>query len=813
MRILGRLIVFLIVAACLTAIALPLHSKIWDAWRDGKLDARIAGSIPSVAYIVPTDEWLEFSVAGYDGVLRIISNVNVSPDYMESPDTLWQYALRYQIVDTNNRVLEEKDYHHRARLSVLEDDQRRRYTSTFYLDQDQVPTAGRVLRLNLKGMQSVERIRLRAKYSDPTIHSIIARLHQYQPISREALRHEWKRLSRRQRASIGKASIYGSGLLRRTEINNLLKRRWRPQGPVGIQDIDYQRRRIYSLEQRVGAPVDDFIVPNGLYVSSQVNGVIGIPDPGGRLILEVANADAAVASGRNIFVQWFGRSQNEQRTLSFPVDSDSMSAQVRPGVLQIRSYTPVVVRAYLDFGDGLVEITPSPNSLRLYTVNAGQPVEFPLSHVAQQPTPFRLDLRLPLIEGVETAHVDYTMLNESGSIVESGRLAVQPQPSAYDWLRNYQPPSDISEPSRYYFNVEASVHRIHLTSTSPVLAAAYTRPDDLPHRIHFPGDYRTGVPNENRQPTWFVLRPLQHDQLRKSFRSFLLGVQPRPPQVNPEIVAGRYKWESYRPDGLWRGRYLLNSRDQLSAVREQARGVTYRNLTPGKAIELDMRGRPGDRQVAPSLLYVREQNSPQKISLRIDGRTVYSDTVTGTRGLIRLPPLKVGKHNVSLSASEGGQWLINYAGAGLRSYNLRLAHQINNKSLQFIYEKQKAESEVLSVQIQTGDDALLSALRLRVKIYGERRPGGPFQAWTLTEREFAITPDVTESTIVLGTRNETLHQSATLFVPIGDDFAPGRYRIEIEKLKGPASYMTLYRIMPGAYSEYSFFTESVLDGV
>ncbi|MDH3695674.1 MAG: hypothetical protein OER96_14020, partial [Gammaproteobacteria bacterium] len=645
------------------------------------------------------------------------------------------------------------------------------------------------------------------------IYSVIARLHQYQPISKESLRHEWKRLSRRQRASIGKASIYGSGLLRTDEIRNLLQRRWRPQGPLGLQDIDYERRRVYALEQRVGEPVDDDIVPTGLYVSSQVNGVIGVADPGGELTLEVVGADDSALEGKKIFVQWFGREQNKKHSLSFDLAAFRHTVQVQPGVVQIRSYTPVVVRAYLDSGNGPVEITPSPNTLRLYSVNDRQPVEYPISHVAQEPTPFRLDLRLPLIEHTNPVDVNYDLLNQSGEIVKTGSLVVHPQPSEYDWLRNYQPQSGISESARYYFNLEASVHRVRLTSSSPVLVAAYTRPDDLVHQTRVPIDYRIGESNNDNQPTWFILRPLQHGQLRKSFRSFLLGVQPRPPQVDPEVVAGRYKWESYRPDGLWRGRYLLSPRTLLASVREEARNATYRTLTPGKGIDLKLRGRPSDRQVAPTLLYIRKQNTPQKVSLRINGRTIYSDTITGYRGLIRLPTVAIGNHKVLLNTPDDGQWMINNAGAGLRGYNLRLSQQIDKKPLRFNYEKLKTEPEVLSVQIQSGGDDRVLPSRLRVKISGERRVGGPFQAWTLMQREFEITPDSSEPVIVFGTRGESLDRTATLFLPLGDDFPLGSYQIELEMLDGSASYMTLYRIIPGAYSEYSFFTESILDDV
>ncbi len=813
MRILGRLIAFLITLVCLAAVALPLHSKIRDAWREGSLDVRIEGALPSVAYVVPKDKWLEFPVNAYDDLVRVISNVNVSPRFMGFPETTWEYALRYQIVDTQGKIIEDKRYHHRARLALFEDKQQRIHTSTFYLDQDQVPTSGRILLLNLTGMGNVAKIRLKVEYSDPSIGSIVARLYQRESLTQEALRSEWRRLSERQQQNLARASVYGPELLRDFETQNLLRRRWRPQGPLGVQDKDYQRRRLYVLEEPQGEPVDEYIVPSGLYVSEHVTGVIGIPAPGGRVTLEASNASDISSHGRHVFVEWFGRSGRERRSLSFPVDGDSLSVDLQKGVLQIRSYSPVVIRAYLYTGDESQEITPAPNTLRVYTVGDRLPLEFSISHVRKQPTPFRLDLRLPLIEHINPVDVTYSMLDQAGEVIESGTLTAQANSSEYDWLRDYQPPSNISEAARYYFNLDARVHRIRLTAPSPVLVAAYTRPDDLIHRTRVPSDYRIGESDDDRQPTWFVIRPVQHDQLRKSFRSFLLSVQPRPPEVDPEVVAGRYKWESYRPEGIWHGRYLLSPVEELTNVREQARSTTFRELNPGREVELNISGRPNDRRVTPTLLYIREHDIPQSISLRIDGRIVYEGAITGYRGIIKLPAVTSGVHNVSINASDDTQWMISHAGAGYQGYQLRLSQQVGDKPLHFFYEKVDIAPEVLSVQIQSNDHDQALPTKMRIKIAGERRVGGPFQSWTLTDREFEITPDPSDSVVVFGTKDELLNKTATLFVPIGDDFPLGRYRIELELMKGPASYVTLYRIIPGEYSEHQFFTENILDDV
>jgi hypothetical protein len=346
-----------------------------------------------------------------------------------------------------------------------------------------------------------------------------------------------------------------------------------------------------------------------------------------------------------------------------------------------------------------------------------------------------------------------------------------------------------------------------------VLVAAYTRPDDLAHRTRVPKDYRTGETVDDKQPTWFVMRPLQHHQLRKSFRSFLLSVQPRPPETDPEIIAGRYRWESYRPDGIWRGRYLLSPRDELTTVREEARGATFRELEPEQEVQLEIRGRPNDRQVSPTLLYIREHEAVEPVTLRIDGRVVYENTVTGYRGLFKLPPIASGVHNVMFNASKDTQWMISNAGAGRRGYNLRLSQQMGDKPMHFYYGKLDMQPEVLSVQIQSNIHHRILPMRMRVNISGKRRVGGPFQSWTLTEREFEIAPDASDPVVVFGTKDELLDSTATLYIPIGDDFPLGHYRIELELVDGPASYVTLYRIIPGEYSEYRFFTEQVLDDV
>ncbi|MES9814867.1 MAG: hypothetical protein ABW159_18655 [Candidatus Thiodiazotropha sp.] len=75
---------------------------------------------------------------------------------------------------------------------------------------------------------------------------------------------------------------------------------------------------------------------------------------------------------------------------------------------------------------------------------------------------------------------------------------------------------------------------------------------------------------------------------------------------DPDIVAGRYEWEEFRPEGQWRGRHLLVERASQLPLREEAMASLFYPIVSGRDEQVRLRSVFGRETVTPSLVYLRQ---------------------------------------------------------------------------------------------------------------------------------------------------------------------------------------------------------------
>ena len=811
MRMLGRTLLLLMAVAS----GLLMAQRMWGALRWDELAAvlsgRIENALPSTGYVAVDDRWLEFKLTAQSGAVRVRSNGVVDAHAEYEPGTEWWYSFEYQFLDGQGRLLQAGVYHHRTRLTRFSDPKTGRVEArNFLLDPALDPTDGRSMLVDLRGMRSPAAVRIRPLDKAPELQSLIFRVYEEVSNPEERLGLLWQRLPESKKTRLAAASVYGLDLLREQEKQNLMRDEWGAVGPLGVEGEQYKTTRLYITRELEGEVIDDIQIPNGLYCTSEVRGVVPIPEGQWAVSLDIVNLGSAADAQTEVLVNWYGQDIAErwQTRLSSATGTYDLAKRLDGGLLEVVAPVPLVVRAWGSNVDERRELTPQALRLRAYVVDGSGSLSLAIDHLAGRSTPFRVDIRSRLQVGEETLDrvLDFEMLDAEGRRIRGGQLVAQLVSSNYDRLSDEEPGVHISEPVQYYFDLPPQVAAVRFASAQELLLTTYTRPPDLVRRVRVPEDYLDTSDDLDRQPAWFLLQPTDEERLRREFRSVLLTVQPRPPDTDPRLLAGDYDWTLFQPVGSWRARQLLVPRRDELPVRDRSLEAVYRELGTGAPLQVSFRQTPGRSEVNPRLLYLRDRSSPLNIQVRLGAKVHSMVQIAGRQGELELPAVQPGSERLVIDAKEPVRWFVDQAEAEAPAYLRRLVMELAGDGLTFDYQKESAEAEVLSGELYLPSQG---RGRLRVTISGVQ-PGapGPSTEWTFRERLYDIAAQSAEQVTVLNSTMPPLAGGQRFFLPIGADLPPGRYRIRFALEEATDAYLTFYRVTAGQTALRRFFRES-----
>lgn len=828
MRVVGRALLLLLL----------LLFSLWG-WRQGWVqqwqlpvwlggtampDARLATAQPSTAYLLDKEHWLEFVVSGHGDLIKVLSNANILKRDQHEIDRIWNYALDYQLLDGAGRMIEERRYHHRSKQlfytapveplasAPISPAALGRY---FYLTGELVPNSSAALRIRASEIKLPAVLRLRLADTDPDVVDVVVRVYQPDPVPDALAGLAWQRLSAKKRERLARGTVYGADELRQEEAGNLLHNRHTPIGPQGVRGEHYQDRILYTF----GDEEDDLlkegvdVAPAGLFADGWLHGVISVPERGAQMALTFAPVNRTLAPGETVLLRWFGpqRQQRRSETVKLTAKGLSIKRRFEGGIVEIVAQQPLVIQTQRLDSDDQEAIEQGAFYLKTYLATEA-PLEYRIDHDGRQATPWRVDLRTftagPGGEPQTAARqVRYELLGDQGQIIQSGHLDINPAWSHYDRFGDDVSGRRISDPSRYYFSLPLAVQRVRIYASGAALVAAFTRPHDLPYRLTLPENNFAVADVVQRQPAWFIQQPQEKGALEATDRAVLIQLLSRPPVDDADILAGRYRWQNFLPDGRWLGRYLLQPREPGAPLRDEALGSIYRPVAAGRSQQFDFHDLAGIAELTPELIFIRDNDMPMHVTVLLDGVAVVVDEVAQARGQLSLPALRVGPHQLKIDASSPARWFINYTGSGAESYLKRLVQRLPAEGLDFYYDKTEADA-VVSAQLflpQTTERA-----QLRVTVEGPAPRGiGPFLHWSFLDRINDVRPPQGERLVLLNTRNETVGDGERLFMPLGSDLPNGRYRIHVELAQRQSAYLALYQMTPGSFDTRSFFFERI----
>lgn len=803
MRLLGRLLLALLTLALVVPLSLHLQGlltapDIPPPVRELGLDSR-----SSAVYMLDDQQWLTFPLISQTDRVKVLSNLSTEPG--TSAELPLQYSLLWQVLDDDQQILAQGSWTHQTRLPPPLSVDGQRVPRNLYARDAALVASAQSFILQLDQLPRAAYLRLRHQSLDAPLLGVAARFYYEERISPQRAAILWERLSQQRREQLAADVIYPPALVLAQERVNLLLRQWQPAGP--LETAVPQRRLYYVDDQDDSRPLQARLAGGRLYIAPDRLGVLPI-SASGDYRLQFQPQDDDTLPAELTLTHYSAQQAEPQRSqLALPEGQGAPLQHIEAGLLLVQSSRPgwLDIRARDDSS-----LLPEPQHLRARRIQAGQPLRFALSPDGQHNAhlPLRLDLRL-WTEGTplpasQPLLAHYRILDSAGELLDEGELHGMAGVSLFDRISSTPHMADLSDPLSFYLRLPARTAQLEISSTQALLASAWTRPADLPHRTRVPQDYYAWLRASDAQPGWFSLSPPDAAALDEA----LLHIQSRPPERDPQLLAGRYQWQALAPQRPARGARLLLPVEPGDTPRDSALPGYFVPLASGRqSLELQMPG--AHRLLRPQLIWLRDSSAPFSLRLRLNGHEQQHE-LAGRRGSIALPASAPGRHRLELQASTAGRWLLNYRWPQPGSYQLHLGYALQQQPLQFSLQKRNGEQRLIGARFHSSGAAGVST-RIRLRLQPAGLHTGPSHDWSYHERIYTLVPDAGQAGrgYLLDRQQGQVSTGLPLFFALGDDLAPGPLQVSFERLDGAPGYLLLYEILPGEHARVDSFTEDL----
>ncbi|MGH8584234.1 MAG: hypothetical protein ACREWG_15965 [Gammaproteobacteria bacterium] len=779
-------------------------SAVPERWKSDLVDR----ADPSTGYVLTYGRKLSFTVPSGTPLIKLVSNANLRDfaaakrEHGANPARRWKYALHVEIRGAANRLFSRRTYHYRSDFTETLDASGRSYTSVFYLREPDTPLNGRSTALELSGIEGDADLSVRLEALDAALSSVLLRVYLPARTDERRLAHLWGHISDKQKVTLARGSIYPPELLREEEKRNLLRHRRQPLGPAGLAGLDFESRTLYVLEEKEGTEQSDMILPAGVLADRERIAVIPLPEQGGKLRLHLEQTSAPGAESGTVGGRWYGSGPQARRRLDIPWQAPATTyhGEFGGGLLELEAPRELVIRAYLSAEGGETEITPSPTLLRGYSVSAARPVEYAITHLGEDATPFKADFRQVLAPAPVAVPITvaYTLLSEREVTIKAGRFSIAATPSRYDWVIGDLPGLRLSDPVTYYFALPRAVAKVRFRvlgalADTRLFVFGATSPPDWVRTVRIPEQQFDFDARQKRQLAWFPLRPEGYERFMLDNTSRPMALQPRPAQEDPLIQSGQYQWSDYLPNGPWHGRQALLPRDPGLPYREEALPSTYAELPRGREVLLDFPTYRGLEALAPGLVWLADRNLPDDIKVYVDGRLHLAARVRGGAGELRLPHLAAGRHRLRVEGP--GRYFVNHVGGDAGRQVKRLLVRLA-EPLSYWHERTTTEAENLTLRFFPTMTVGRSVLRFRIE-GGAGDPLGPEPGWLFRDRRFDLRHDPDLAAPLFESPGERIGRGQRIAIALPQGLSRGHYRIRLALESGPPAYVALSKLTPG----------------
>ena len=785
------------------------------------------------AVLLNQREWVEFQVPHHSSSVRLLTNTSVKDPvlpavHQSDPRAGWRYCIEYELLDSSRKLIDKSEYNFRSRIDPLTNLQTGELVYPMFFADSSIATQTRVMQIGLGKFQqqSPAVIRVRTRSADAEIQGVVVRVLSQVERTDARKRSTWSRLSKKRRDGICKYCVYDSDLLSFEERANLLRWHWVKSPTVG----EFPSRDLYTIGDLNEQLVDKKLLPAGKYIDEGWNVSIPIPPGQGDLRIQFIDLNGEPFTAIKANLQWIGK-ELHQRKESLAITSDHTMRSITGGLVQVQADQACVVRTFwrpteqanspaiADWkndvqpsADGEYEITPEPIKLRTYLVD-DRWVEYSVSHVKQQATPFRIAARqiadgeffgFDSSDSHATKQLCWEFVGADNDVVDSGRMNVEPANTQHDHLMLNMRPIGLSDPQVAYFSIPANVSKIRFRSNSdPCLIACAVRPSQLVRETRVPEDYSPFERALRPSRSWFALRPAAYNRLTQENRTFIVRTQATASEVDPQILAGDYDWVRYVPSGNWIGRELLVPVDK-EPDREQLVKAIYCQIERGQPVICNRQ--PIASQSHRVQLLLAGDQTPGNVRVAINGSPVFEKRFVSARGRIDLPwdviPNADQPFQLTVYTENPSQIFVNGIEVQQKSefrFVKRTTQRLANAELAFDYQKTTAEAEMLTLRLFRGASTS-DRCRLRVRINPNAsfdRSTGPSPGWTILDRVYDLQAAADLRSVLIDS-SEPVDVGFRCFIKLDTDIPIGQHRIHVDCLDSDEEvYALLYQTLPG----------------
>ena len=481
-------------------VSLPLR-----AMRD-PVDPDGAGLPAHRGYWLADNRTLKFNLES--GRLKVRLLANAALDGLNAiEDRYGYYSIAYRVLDAEDRELANTEYFMRLHSTQYDGQLKWSFDDRAYL-----PTDTNLFYLDLAALSNAVRLELTVGQSSAPIRGISVRPYHQELRREDRLERYWQRLHESKRARAAQANSFEAEFLTERERQNLVRRRWRPLVPIGVEDDDYE---IVMLRDESVDRLRDETTHAGTsdtterwFLKAGRATTIGLPRAVRLLVIAQTSGPSSLEPG-DLSLMWSGRLKHERAKLTLTPNGTGLQtvADIDAGVVEFLAHRDM----WLQTAD-LAErrsLAPTITPVRGYAVDQTV-LRIPVNHAGASATPIRLDFRTERAAKFQ-ANVDF--VGRDNRVARTRTLTATSTSSDRDWLRYRGSRVPVAAPSTSYLNVGPEIAELHITSRQRIWLSAYNRPPSLTRYRQIPESLFGGTEDTHRYPSWFVLVPTGATQL------------------------------------------------------------------------------------------------------------------------------------------------------------------------------------------------------------------------------------------------------------------------------------------------------------
>lgn len=478
MRFAGRALIALFLLAALWAGGPPVWRAAWTFYGAIQQKSQVAADAQaSTAYVVSRDRPLEFRLSGHADLVRLRVHALLPQGTEVGSAPSAAFALRIEILDTNNNLLSEQIYHVRSVVGRYLDPATGELFALNLVDDPAYAVAGvNLIPLNLTAWPSAQGVRITLAETEAAIAEVGLRLYEPEAIPEHSIEGFWQRLSERQRTRLAEGNVYPHNLLTSTERAAVLSQRWRPVGPTGVQDREYRVRSLFAREDRPGAFISYALPVVGLRLDREHPIDLPIPEAGRYLIranLEIPpqGSDSAVARLRVEFAE----AGTMPILIDVPPTTVARAVSLPQGTLRLISDKPV--RVVLLRNPAAGASLPQSEETRSFLLRSGGALSYSVGDESDSVI-LRFDLQRRFNDSDPVTPADLTLRYEyrdaQDAVLGGGDFNLAPSPPAFD-LRSDDPTALLSPAELLTMTLPPGAAKVVLTAPGDAYVAAYSR--------------------------------------------------------------------------------------------------------------------------------------------------------------------------------------------------------------------------------------------------------------------------------------------------------------------------------------------------